>query len=200
MRYTVFGTAASGNCHKVRMALDILQLPYAWREIDIMKGETRTPEFLAMNPNGKVPVLAIGERSFLPESNAILWYLAEGTPLVPEDRLQRARLLQWLFFEQYTHEPSIAVARFIRCFLKKTDDPRLPDLARRGDAALAVMEQHMESRTFFVGDALSIADLALFGYTHKATDGGYDLAKFPAVSAWLERCRQQPGVTMMPTP
>ncbi len=126
MTYTVHGTAASGNCHKVRMALDILGEPYEWREIDVLKGESRTPEFLAMNPNGKVPVLAIDGATFLPESNAILWYLGEGTKLVPDDRLARARVLQWMFFEQYSHEPAIAVARFIRL---------LPEARRRPAAA-----------------------------------------------------------------
>ena len=200
MTCTVFGTSASGNCHKVRMALDILGEPYEWREIDVVKGESRTPEFLGMNPNGKVPVLALDGHTFLPESNAILWYLGEGTPLVPANRLDRARVLQWMFFEQYSHEPAIAVARFIRCFLKKYDDPRLPDLLRRGDAALAVMERHLVTHPFFVGNALTLADLALFAYTHKAADGGFDLARYPAVSAWLARCSQQRGVTAMPTP
>lgn len=200
MPLTVHGTAASGNCHKVRMALEFLRLPYTWREIDVLKGESRTPEFLAMNPNGKVPVLAIDERTFLPESNAILWYLGEGTPLVPADRLDRARVLQWMFFEQYSHEPAIAVARFIRSFLKRNDDPRLPELLKKGDAALGVMERHLATHDFFAGNALSIADLALFAYTHRAADGGFDLGRHPAVSAWLARCRQHPGVTEMPTP
>jgi glutathione S-transferase len=198
--FTVYGTAASGNCHKVRMALDVLGLPYRWLEVDILKGETQTSGFLAMNPNGKVPVLLIDETICLPESNAILWYLAEDTPLVPGDRLQRAQVLQWMFFEQYSHEPAIAVARFVRCFLRKPDDPRLPDLVRRGDAALAVMERHLDGRPYFVGPSLTIADLALFAYTHKAVDGGFDLSRYPAVSAWLERCRGNHGVTEMPTP
>jgi glutathione S-transferase len=200
MRYTVHGTSTSGNCHKVRMALDILRLPYDWREVDVMLGETRTPAFLAMNPNGKVPVLEIDANTFLAESDAILWFLAEGTPLVPSDRLARAQTLQWMFFEQYSHETAIAVARFIRCFLRRNDDPRLPDLARRGAAALAVMDRHLATRNYFVGDALTIADLALFAYTHKAADGGFDLAGYPAVAAWVARCREQPGVTEMPTP
>jgi glutathione S-transferase len=147
-----------------------------------------------------VPVLAIDAQTFLPESNAILWYLGEGTALVPDDRLQRARTLQWMFFEQYNHEPSIAVARFIRCFLKQNDHPRLPELMTRGAAALAVMERHLQGRHFFVGNALGAADLALFAYTHKAADGGFDLAEYPAVEAWVARCLQQPGVTVMPTP
>jgi glutathione S-transferase len=200
MRYTVHGTSTSGNCHKVRMALDILRLPYDWREVDVMLGETRTPAFLAMNPNGKVPVLEIDANTFLAESGAILWFLADGTPLVPSDRLARAQTLQWMFFEQYSHETAIAVARFIRCFLRRNEDPRLPDLARRGAAALAVMDRHLATRNYFVGDALTIADLALFAYTHKAADGGFDLAGYPAVSAWVARCREQPGVTEMPTP
>jgi glutathione S-transferase len=200
MSYTVHGTAASGNCHKVRLALDILHLPYGWREYDVTTGETHTPEFLAMNANGKVPVLQIDRETFLPESNAILWYLGEGTPLVPGDRLDRARVLQWIFFEQYSHEPAIAVARYLRCFLKRIDDARLPDLKRRGDAALGVMERHLARRDFLVGEALTIADLALFAYTHKAADGGYDLAAFPAVAEWVARCLRQPGVTEMPTP
>jgi glutathione S-transferase len=200
MSYTVYGTAASGNCHKVRMALDILGEPYEWREIDVVKGETRTPQFLAMNPNGKVPLLVIDDGTCLPESNAILWYLGEGTPLVPADRLDRARALQWMFFEQYSHEPAIAVARFIRCFLKKTDDARLPELKRKGDAALAVMERHLSSHDYFAGEQLSVADLALFAYTHKAADGGFDLGRYPAVDRWLARCSQHRGITEMPTP
>jgi glutathione S-transferase len=182
------------------MALDILGLPYAWREIDVMKSESRTPAFLAMNPIGKVPVLEIDGRTYLPESNAILWYLGEGTPLVPGDRLERARVLQWMFFEQYSHEPAIAVARFIRRFLKRDDDPRLPELKKKGDAALGVMEGHLAGRDFMVGATPTIADLALFAYTHKAADGGYDLAAFPAVSAWLARLLRHPGVTEMPSP
>ena len=119
---------------------------------------------------------------------------------LPADRLERARALQWMFFEQYSHEPAIAVARFIRCFLKKTDDPRLVDLVTRGNTALAVMERHLAAHDWFVGDRLTIADLALFAYTHKAADGGFDLGRFPAVSAWLARCLRQPGVSEMPTP
>lgn len=200
MDYVVYGMAASGNCHKVKLALELLGLPYQWREVDLMKGGTRTPEFLAMNPNGKVPVLAIDGSTFLPESNAILCYLGEGTELVPDDRLERARMLQWMFFEQYTHEPSIAVARFIRVFLRKEDDPRLPDLIKRGNAALGVMEKHLADHDWFAGAALSLADLALFAYTHKAGDGGFDLGPYPAVRAWLARIAATPGISAMPTP
>ena len=200
MSYVVYGMASSGNCHKVKMALEHLRLPYQWREIDTLKGETRTPSFLAMNPNGQVPVLAIDENTFLFESNAILWYLSEGTSLVPEDKFHRARVLQWMFFEQYSHETAIAVARFIRVFLKKPNDERLPSLEKRGYAALGVMDRHLSERVFFVGEALSIADLALFAYTHKADEGGFDIAPYPAVRAWLARVAAAPGVSAMPSP
>jgi glutathione S-transferase len=198
--HRVYGMAASGNCHKVKLALDILHIPYRWHEVDIMKGESRTPDYLHMNPNGRVPVLQIDSNTFLPESNAILCYLAEGSDLWPGDRLMRAQALQWLFFEQYSHEPYIAVARFWVKFLKRTDDPRMPDIMTRGYAALGVMETHLARHAFFVGGRLTIADIALFAYTHKAEDGGFDLAPYPAVRAWLARCLEQPGTSTMPTP
>jgi glutathione S-transferase len=200
MGVTVFGTRSSGNCHKVRMVLDITGREYTWHEIDLMKAETRTPEFLELNRNGKVPVVKLEDGSALAESNAILWYFAEETELMPADRLQRARMLQWMFFEQYTHEPSIAVARFILQFLKVPDHERLPALQQRGYEALAVMEHHLETRPFFVGQRLSLADLALFAYTHRAAEGGFDLAPYPAVRRWLDRCRAESGVSEMPAP
>ena len=200
MGITVFGTSSSGNCHKVRMVLDITGRPYAWREIDVMKDETRTPEFLKLNPNGKVPVVTLDDGSALAESGAILWYFGEGTALIPEDPLQRARMLQWMFFEQYTHEPAIAVARFILRFLKQPGHKRLPGLQQRGHEALAVMEQHLATHPFFAGERLSLADLALFAYTHKAADGGFDLSVFLAVGRWLDRCRAERGVSEMPSP
>lgn len=196
--HRVYGMAASGNCHKVKLALDLLHLPCRWHEIDIMKGESRTPEFLRMNPNGKVPVLQIDANTFLAESNAILCYLADGSDLWPGDRLTRAQALQWLFFEQYSHEPYIAVARFLLVFAKRPDDARFPELVKRGNAALAVMENHVRRHEFFVGRRLSIADIALFAYTHRADTGGFDLAPYPAVRAWIERCLQQPGMSAMP--
>jgi glutathione S-transferase len=199
MTTVVYGTSASGNCHKVRMVLDITGTPYAWREVDILQAGTRSPEFLRLNPNGKVPVVVLDDGTAIAESNAILWYFGEGTRLLPDDRLGRAQMLQWMFFEQYTHEPAIAVARFIRVFLQKDADPRLPELLARGHRALGVMEQHLATRDYFVGGRLSLADLALFAYTHRAGDGGFDLAAFPAVRAWLARCRAQPGVSEMPT-
>lgn len=200
MSYVVYGMASSGNCHKVKMALEHLRLPYQWREVDTLKGETRTSSFLAMNPNGKVPVLGIDQKTYLPESNAILWYLGEGTTLVPEDKFQRARVLQWMFFEQYSHETAIAVARYIRAFLKKPDDPRLLGLEKRGYEALGVMDRYLAGRAYFAGDALSIADLALFAYTHKADEGGFDIAPYPAVVTWLDRVAAAPGISTMPSP
>jgi len=200
MSVTVYGTSSSGNCHKVKMVLDITGRPYEWRETDIMQAQTRTPEFLRLNPNGKVPVVVLEDGSALPESNAILWYFGEGTPLVPADRLARARMLQWMFFEQYSHEPAIAVARFIRVFQRRADDPRLPDLLARGHRALGVMEQHLAGHDYFGGDALSLADLALFAYTHAAADGGYDLASYPSIRDWLARCLGNHGVSVMPAP
>jgi glutathione S-transferase len=196
----VHGMAASGNCHKVRMALEALGRPYAWTEIDPGRGDTRRPEFLAMNPNGKVPVLEIEPGVFLSESNAILWYLADGTSLLPHGALARARVLQWLFFEQYSHEPYIAVARYLRKFH--------PDPASQGTLAdskldggyraLEVMEGQLAKEAFFVAGRYSIADIALYAYTHVAGDGGFQLERFPALRAWLKRVQEQPGYTAMP--
>jgi glutathione S-transferase len=193
--YTVYGMADSGNCYKVKLCLEQLKLPYRWVEIDTTKGETRTRDFLARNPNGQVPTLELPDGSFLPESGAILHYLAEGTPLLPADRLAHARCLQWMFFEQYSHEPCIAVARAILRY-QPPDSPRraeLPKLQERGRKALGVMEQHLEGVPFFAGERYSIADIALYAYTHCAADGGFDLAAYPAVNAWLARVRAQPG-------
>jgi glutathione S-transferase len=191
---TVYGMADSGNCYKVKLALEALARPYRWVEVDSTRGGTRTKEFLAMNPNGKVPTLQLEDGGFLPESNAILFYLAEGTALLPQDRLGRARALQWMFFEQYSHEPYVAVARFIRRYLPP-DSPRraeLPRLEERGHQALAVMQTHLAGAEWFAGRHFSVADIALYAYTHCAADGGFDLARYPAVGAWLERVRAQP--------
>jgi glutathione S-transferase len=196
----VYGMSASGNCHKVRMALEALARPYAWTEIAPVRGDTRTPEFLAMNPNGKVPVLEIEPGTYLPESNAILWYLADGTPLLPSSALQRAQVLQWLFFEQYSHEPYIAVARFLRKFHPDPESQRaLADSKMNGGyRALEVMEGRLAQEPFFVGGRYSIADIALYAYTHVADDGGFDLGRLPAVRAWLDRVRAQPHYAAMP--
>ncbi len=198
--FRVHGMSASGNCHKVRMALEALALPYDWTEIDSGRGDTRTPQFLTMNPNGKAPVLEIEPGTYLAESNAILWYLADDTPLLPSGALPRARVLQWLFFEQYSHEPYIAVARFLRKFHPDPASQRaLVDSKMAGGyRALEVMEGQLGHAPFFVGDGYTIADIALYAYTHVAHEGGFDLARFPAVRAWLRRVETQPGCVAMP--
>jgi len=200
--YRVFGMSSSGNCHKVRLVLENLRLPYEWVEVDTMKGESRTVTFLEMNPNGRVPTLQIEPNLYLAESNAILHYLGEGTSLVPHGRLPHAQVLQWMFFEQYSHEPYVAVARYINAYLPP-DSPRradLPRLRERGYQALDVMEKHLEARDFFVGEAYSIADIALFAYTNPAADGGFDLARYKAIKGWLARVKAQPGYVEMASP
>jgi glutathione S-transferase len=192
---TVYGMADSGNCYKVKLALEQLKRPYRWVEVSTTKGETRTQEFLACNPNGQVPTLELEDGSFLPESGAILHYLAEGTPLLPAEKLAHARCLQWMFFEQYSHEPCIAVARAILRY-QPPDSPRraeLPKLQERGRKALGVMETHLQQSDYFAGARYSIADIALYAYTHCAGDGGFDLGRYPAVGAWLARVKAQPG-------
>ncbi len=185
----------SGNGYKVRLLLHQLDIPFELVEVDIMQGETQTPEFRARNPIGKIPILELEDGGYLPESNAILFYLAEGTAYLPDERLARAQVLRWMFFEQYSHEPYVAVARF---WLKHLglNEARRAELAERqekGRAALGVMERHLASRSFFVGEAFSIADIALYAYTHVANEGGFDLTELPAVQAWLGRVRDQPG-------
>jgi glutathione S-transferase len=184
----------SGNGYKARLALAQLAIPYQLIAVDIDKGETRTPEFLAMNPNGRIPLLALENGTYLAESNAILCYLAEGTALMPGDALARAQILQWLFFEQYSHEPNIATARYWlrHGLMTPAREPLFAQKRLAGYAALAVMENHLAARDFFVG-AYSIADIALYAYTHVAEQGEFDLARFPSVTAWLARVRAQPG-------
>lgn len=185
----------SGNGYKVRLLLSHLGRDYELVEVDLAAGETRTKAFLAKNPNGRIPLLEWEDGRRLAESNAILFHLAEGTPYLPADPWERAQAMQWLFFEQYSHEPYIAVAR---AWLKLTglDQARRAELSekqRLGYQALQVMEQHLAGRVFFVGEAYSIADIALYAYTHVADEGGFDLARFAAVRAWLDRVRARPG-------
>jgi glutathione S-transferase len=191
--YRLYDYLPSGNGYKVRLLLTQLGLSFELIELDIVQGQTRTPEFLAKNPNGRIPTLEIESGVFLPESNAILFYLADGTTFLPADRLGRARALQWMCFEQYSHEPNIATARFWVQHLGVTEERRAALEQKRvlGHAALGVMEQHLASRAFFVGERYSIADIALYAYTHVADEGGFDLAPYPAVRAWLERVRSQ---------
>ncbi len=198
----IYGMSSSGNCYKVRLLSEQLQLPYEWIEIDVRTGVTRQPEFLSKNPNGRVPTLEYEPGRFLAESNAILVYLAEGSAFWPQHRILRARTLQWMFFEQYSHEPYIAVARFICTMLPAQDARRaeLPRLHQRGYQALQVMEQHLARDRFFVDDTYGIADIALYAYTHAAGDGGFDLQRFPAVQTWIARVQSQPRFVPMPPP
>lgn len=196
--YKLYGMSGSGNCYKPKLLLAQLEIPFEWIETDPRQGATRAPEYLARNPNGKVPLLEVAPGRYLAESNAILCYLAEGTRYLPQDRWQRAQALQWLFFEQYSHEPYLAVARYILKFLP-AEHPRraeLPRLHERGYAALRVMEQQLAAHEFFAGE-YSIADVALYAYTHVAGEGGFDLAPYPAVRAWLTRVAAQPRHVLM---
>lgn len=184
----------SGNGYKARLLLAQLALSYRWVELDIMRGETRTATFLAKNPNGRIPTLELDGGVFVTESDAILWYLAEGTPYLPEGKLERAQVLQWMFFEQYSHEPYVATPRFILKHLPE-DSPRrgeLPARMEQGLAALAVMDAHLERHPFFVGERYSIADIALYAYTHVAHEAHLDLAPFPNVRDWIDRVAAQP--------
>ncbi|AKC88434.1 glutathione S-transferase family protein [Pseudoxanthomonas suwonensis] len=202
---TVYGMSMSGNCYKLRLLLEQLGRDYRWVEIDSARGGTCTPEFLAKNPNGKVPVMELEDGRVLAESNAILCWLAEGAQgphgnFLPDDAWLKAQALSWLFFEQYSHEPYIAVARFIRGWTP-ADSPRradLPRLRERGHQALAVMERHLQSADWFSGQGYGIADIALFAYTHCAADGGFDLAAYPRIGDWLARVRATPGFVPMP--
>ncbi|MCX7512499.1 glutathione S-transferase family protein [Frateuria hangzhouensis] len=196
---TIYGMRASGNCYKLQLLLDQLGRDYRWIDVDSAHGATRTPEYLAMNPNGKVPLLELEDGRRLAESDAILCYLAEGTAFWPDDPWLRAQTLQWLFFEQYSHEPCIAVARFIRGWLPAghARQGELPALLERGKGVLGVMEQHLAGREWFVGGRYGLADIALYAYTHCAGDGGFDLSPYPGILAWLARVRTQPGHTPM---
>jgi glutathione S-transferase len=183
----------SGNGYKVRLLLTQLGIPFERVELDIYKGETRTAEFLQKNPNGRIPTLELENGVFLPESNAIMFYLAEGTPFFPTERLERAQVMQWMGFEQYSHEPNIATVRFwLHSELTPERAAQVPAKRQLGYAALGVMEQHLAARTFFVGERYSIADIALYAYTHVADEGGFDLAPYPVARSWLERVRAQP--------
>ncbi|HVU20772.1 MAG TPA: glutathione S-transferase family protein [Rhizomicrobium sp.] len=187
----------SGNCYKVRLCARQLGVPIALKDYGLKDGSTRSADFLAKNPNGRVPMLEFDDGRILPESGAILWYLAEGTKLVPEEKWGRAEALQWMFFEQYSHEPYIAVARFWLAYADKArlDQKRhlVGEWHTQGNAALGVMEGHLAKHDWFAGGRYSIADIALYAYTHCAGEGGFDLSRYPAVSAWLARVTREPG-------
>jgi len=192
---TLYEYPPSGNCYKVRLLLHQLGIPYQRVAIDMQGNQTRTPEFLQMNPNGKVPVLKLDDGTILTESNAILWYLAEDTPLIPDTRLGRAQALQWMFFEQYSHEPYIATLRNWISYAGKRDEfaDKIVEFRPKGYAALDVMEQHLADRDYFVGNACSIADIALYAYTHVAGEGEFELDRYAAIRDWLSRVAGLPG-------
>jgi glutathione S-transferase len=198
--------ARSGNCYKIRLTAALLGLPLERRNYDIMNGETRTPEFLAsVNANGRIPVLQVSSADgwrFLPESNAACWYLAVGSALVPHDRWDQADMLRWMFWEQYNHEPNIATLRFWYYFVGKDSltQPQRSQVADKraaGDAALELMDEHLAGRDWFVADRISLADVALYAYTHVAEAGGFSLADHPNVCAWLRRVAASPGFVPM---
>jgi glutathione S-transferase len=191
---TLYDYLDSGNGYKVRLLLSQLGLHYRYVDVDIMKGETRTNDFLARNPNGRIPTLEVPDGDYLWESDAILWYLADGTDFVPAGRFARAQVLQWMFFEQYSHEPYVATPRYIARHLPPDSERRaeLPKRLAQGREALKVMESHLTRRPFFVESHYTIADIALYAYTHVAEEGGHDLGPYPALRAWLKRVAAQP--------
>jgi glutathione S-transferase len=190
----VYGDIQSGNCYKIKLLAALLDIEHAWVHVDILAGETATPEFLAKNPNGKIPLLELDDGRMLSESNAILDYLATGTALMPDDNFLRAQVLQWQFFEQYSHEPYVAVARFIAKYLGLPESRKAEYHAKQagGHKALAVMESRLSTAPYLVGDRLSVADISLYGYTHVAHEGGFDLSAYPGLLAWLDRIRSEP--------
>ena len=200
---TLYDYLDSGNGYKVRLLLTQLGIPYRYVEVDIMQGQTRTPQFLAMNPDGRIPTIQLDDGRHLAQSDAILWYFAEGTAFLPSERFARAQVLQWMFLEQYSHEPYVATPRFIMRHLP-IDDPRraeLPQRLVRGRAALEVMEKHLHSRSYFVAERYTIADIALYAYTHVAEEGGLELAPYPQLRAWLARIAgQRPYLGLLDRP
>ncbi len=191
--FKLYEYSPSGNCYKVRLLLTQLNIAFDRTEINILQGKSRNPEFLVKNPNGRIPVLEIAPGKFLFESNAIMFYLSEETEFFPTDKLERAQVMQWLFFEQYSHEPFIATSRFWYLTGKAEEyQEALQQKQAPGYAALGVMEQHLAENEFFAGDRYSIADIGLFAYTHVAGEGGFDLTGFPAIQSWIERAKNQP--------
>jgi glutathione S-transferase len=194
----LYGMTGSGNCWKPAALMTQLNQSFEWVEINTVKGETRTPEFLALNPNGRVPLLIVNGRK-LAESNAMLCYLADGSDYFPTDRWQRAKILEWMFFEQYSHEPYIATVRFWVHFLHKQEEwkDKIVEAMKKGHAALGVMEQQLQKTSFLAGARYSVADIALYAYTHVAHEGGYDLAAYPAINAWMKQVEAQPKFKKM---
>jgi glutathione S-transferase len=198
MRYVLHEYSPSGNCYKIRLTAAMLGLPLERREYDIIKGETRTPEFLAeVNANGRIPVLQVDDR-FLPESNAACFFLADGSPLVPEDPFDRADMLRWMFWEQYHHEPNVATLRFWLAFvgedrLSPAQRAQISLKREAGEAAFRLMDEHLSARSFFVDERPTLADIALYAYTHVAEEGGFALGDYPSIGRWLARVAAEPG-------
>jgi glutathione S-transferase len=189
---TLYDNMGSGNGYKVRLLLTQLGIPFKRVEKSVTNGETRLPDFLRINPNGRIPAVVFDDGRILAESNAILLYFAEGTPYLPTDKFARALVNQWLFFEQYSHEPYIAVLRFWRHYLEKLtaiQEARVPELLDKGHSALKLMDTHLNGRKFLAGDRYSVADIALYAYTHVANEGGFDLSPYALLNAWLNRVR-----------
>ena len=197
--YRVFGDILSGNCYKVKLLLEFLSIEHEWLPVDILAGDTHKEAFLAKNPNGKIPLLQLSDHEFLAESNAILNFLAEGTDWLPDSGLPRARVLQWQFFEQYSHEPYIAVARYINKYLGLPAERMAEYQSRQagGHKALSVMEKQLQETDFLVGQLATIADISLYGYTHVAHEGGFELQGYPSIRQWLRRIEQLPGYVQM---
>lgn len=195
----VYGDSRSGNCYKIALTCALLDIAYEWIPVDLLAGETRSRDFLRLNPAGRIPVLELDDGRVLSESNAIINYLASGSNLLPVEPFELARVQQWQFFEQYSHEPYIAVARFIALYLGLPEERRAEYESRQegGHKALALMDRELEGRPYLVGDRLTTADISLYAYTHVAHEGGFDLSGYPAVQAWLRRIAQRPGYVGM---
>lgn len=195
----IYGDIQSGNCYKVRLLCALLDIEHEWIHVDILAGEAEAPEFLAKNPNGKIPLLELVDGRCLSESNAILNYLASGSDLLPDDGFEYAKVQQWQFFEQYSHEPFIAVARFIAKYLGLPEARRNDYESKQqgGNKALSVMEAQLQKTPYLAGDKLTTADIALYGYTHVAHEGGFDLSRYPAIQSWLDRIASVPGYVGM---
>jgi len=191
---TIYGDSISGNCHKVRFVAERMKVPFRWVETSVLKKETRTPAFLSLNPAGQVPFVTLPDGRGLAQSNAIMLYLAEGSDLIPRDRFERAQMMQWLFWEQYSHETVIAVRRFHNHYLKKAAAEIDPTLLPRGETVLGLMNEHLAQRGYFVATRLTLADIALAAYTRFAHEGGWDLARWPHVRDWILRVETELGV------
>jgi len=191
----LYNSPVSGNCYKVRLLLAHLGIGYERRELDVVDRSNRPEVLGGLNPSLRVPTLMLDDGRALGESGAILWYFGERTRFLPEDSFARAQVLQWMFFEQYDHEPAIAVARFWLSYSGRAEEmrDRLPELHAKGNLALAAMEQHLDGHEWLVGDGMTLADIALYAYTHSAGEGGFELERYPAVGVWLERVASQPG-------